>query len=102
MVIFRTIRGRHSDNPRSKRQQRLRRRLRLMYGAFEYCYECDADISLLIRLKDTGQIYIFNSDSQWQPPKEQLVCIETNKLQASYYPKPKQVTREELAPKYRV
>ena len=80
-----------------------------MFGAFEYCHECDADISLLVRLKDTGQIYIFNSDSQWQPSKEQLVCvfnslakIETNKLQASYYPKPKQVTWEELASKYRV
>ncbi|RAH84381.1 hypothetical protein BO86DRAFT_387004 [Aspergillus japonicus CBS 114.51] len=93
MANVRTIRGRHSDNPRSKRQQRLRRRLRLMFGAFEYCHECDADISLLIRLKDTGQIYIFNSDSQWQPSKEQL---------ASYYPKPKQVTWEELASKYRV
>ncbi|KAE8168403.1 hypothetical protein BDV40DRAFT_36 [Aspergillus tamarii] len=69
----RTIRHRRSDSAKSKCQQRNRRKIQLFLKAYEYCQECDADISLTIRLRHSGEIVYFNSDRAWSPSKEQLV-----------------------------
>ncbi|KAE8358556.1 hypothetical protein BDV27DRAFT_67444 [Aspergillus caelatus] len=88
----RTIRHRRSDSAKSRCQQRNRRKIQLFLKAYEYCQECDADISLTIRLRHSGEIVFFNSDGFWSPSKEQL---------ATYYPRPKQVTWQEIAARYK-
>jgi hypothetical protein len=45
----------------------------LFRKAFEFCQECNADVSLMVRLKENGEIYIFNSDNRWVPSQEGLV-----------------------------
>ncbi|KAB8212848.1 hypothetical protein BDV33DRAFT_186032 [Aspergillus novoparasiticus] len=87
----RTIRRRRSDSAKSRCQQRNRRKIQLFLKAYEYCQECDADISLTIRLRHSGEIVFFNSDGAWTPLKEQL---------STYYPRPKQITWQELAARY--
>ncbi|OJJ42060.1 hypothetical protein ASPZODRAFT_155542 [Penicilliopsis zonata CBS 506.65] len=82
---------RRSNSPRSIRQQQTRRRNSLLRKSFEYCRECDADVFMMIRLRHNGQIVFFNSDSQWPLSREQL---------ASHYPKPQEITWNELAAKY--
>ncbi|KAG2027550.1 hypothetical protein GB937_001300, partial [Aspergillus fischeri] len=41
----------------------------LFWKMCEFCQECNADVSLMIRLKG-GQVYIFNSDNQWASSQE--------------------------------
>lgn len=43
--------------------------------AFEYCWECDVDICLMICLKHNGQVVFFKLDSDWSFLEEQLVGI---------------------------
>jgi hypothetical protein len=69
------IRHRQSNNQKAKRQQHRRRGDTLFRKAFEFCKECNADVSLMVRLKANGQIYIFNSDGQWCPSQEDLVTL---------------------------
>ncbi|KAL3250833.1 hypothetical protein ABHI18_010985 [Aspergillus niger] len=88
MDRLRRIRKRRSNSPRSRRQQRARREDNLFLKSFGYCQECDAHICIKIRLRHNGQIQFYNSNDQWPPSLEEL---------ASYYPKPKQITWEELA-----
>ncbi|KAB8256762.1 hypothetical protein BDV32DRAFT_90473 [Aspergillus pseudonomiae] len=52
----RTIRHRRSDSAKSRCQQRNRRKIQLFLKAYEYCQECNADISLTIRLRHSGEI----------------------------------------------
>ncbi|KAE8371432.1 hypothetical protein BDV26DRAFT_302777 [Aspergillus bertholletiae] len=92
----RKIQRRRSSSARSRCQQRNRRKNNLLLKAFEFCQECDANVSLMIRLRHNGQIVIFNSDDRWHPSAEQL----SNRLQDTYYPVPKYVTWEELAARY--
>ncbi|KAE8148501.1 hypothetical protein BDV25DRAFT_131183 [Aspergillus avenaceus] len=87
----RTIRQRRVDNAKSRYQQRNRRMSSLFLKAFEYCHLCDADMSIKVRLRHNGEIVVFNSNDNWSPTQAQL---------ATYYPKPKQVTWQELAAKY--
>ncbi|KAA8642725.1 uncharacterized protein ATNIH1004_009477 [Aspergillus tanneri] len=91
MVRPRRIQKRLSNSSRSRRQQRARHKDSLFFKSFEYCRECDADIFIMVRLKQNGQIQFFNSDSKWPPSLEELT---------SYYPRPKQITWEELATRY--
>ncbi|KAE8306284.1 hypothetical protein BDV41DRAFT_583448 [Aspergillus transmontanensis] len=91
MTKTRTIQHRRSDTAKARSQQRSRRKIQLFLKAYEYCQECDADISLTIRLRHSGEIVFFNSDGSWSPSKEQL---------ATYYPRPKQITWQELAARY--
>ncbi|GLA09990.1 hypothetical protein AnigIFM60653_001129 [Aspergillus niger] len=88
MGRLRRIQKRRSNNPRSRRQQWARRKDNLFFKSFEYCQEGDADIFIMTRLRHNGKIQLFNSNDQWPPSLEEL---------ASYYPKPKQITWEELA-----
>lgn len=75
MAKPRKIRHRQSNKPKAKHQQHKRRGDTLFRKAFEYCQECNADVSLVVRLKDNGQIYIFNSDNRWFPSEEGLVWL---------------------------
>ncbi|KAB8253521.1 hypothetical protein BDV32DRAFT_156074 [Aspergillus pseudonomiae] len=54
--------------------------------------ECGGDISLTIRLRHSGERVFFDSDGSWPPSKEQL---------ATYYPRSKQVTSQEIAARYK-
>ncbi|KAB8253608.1 hypothetical protein BDV32DRAFT_157910 [Aspergillus pseudonomiae] len=91
MAKTRKIHHRQSNNTKAKRQQHKRRGDTLFRKAFEFCQECDADVSLIVRLKECGQIYIFNSDSRWSPSREDL---------AFHYPAPLRITWQELAAVY--
>ncbi|KAA8648113.1 uncharacterized protein ATNIH1004_003996 [Aspergillus tanneri] len=91
MAKPRKIRGRQSNNSKARRQQHYRRGGTLFRKAFEFCQECNADISMLVRLKDSGQIYVFNSNERWIPSQEELIL---------YYPTPRWITWQELAAKY--
>ncbi|GKZ33298.1 hypothetical protein AbraIFM66950_003141 [Aspergillus brasiliensis] len=87
----RNIRRRRSGSKRSSYQQRTRRKNSLFLKAFEYCNLCEADIALVIRLKHNGQVFKFNSNSQWHPSREEL---------DTWYPKPREITWDELAAQY--
>jgi hypothetical protein len=71
----RTIGKRKHNTSRAKSQQRTRRRDCPFRRAFEYCSECDADISLMIRLKHSGQTFVFNSDSRWPVAQGDIVDV---------------------------
>jgi hypothetical protein len=73
MAKPRKIRHRQSNKSKAKHQQHKRRGDTLFRKAFEFCQECNADVSLIVRLKENGQIYIFNSDYRWFPSQEGLV-----------------------------
>jgi hypothetical protein len=75
MAKTRKIRHRQSNKPKAKHQQHKRRGDTLFRKAFEFCQECNADVSLMVRLKENGQIYIFNSDNRWFPSQEGLVGL---------------------------
>ncbi|KAJ6026408.1 uncharacterized protein N7446_004990 [Penicillium canescens] len=47
----------------ANRQKQCRRKSTLMTKACEYSKMCDADVCLGIRLRETGQIYIFSADA---------------------------------------
>lgn len=70
-----TLGKRKKNTSRAKSQQRTRRRDCLFRKAFEYCCECDADISLMIRLKHNGQTFVFNSDSRWPVAQGDIVGV---------------------------
>ncbi|EHA26116.1 hypothetical protein ASPNIDRAFT_170177 [Aspergillus niger ATCC 1015] len=98
----RSIRRRRSSSKRSTYQQRNRRRNSLFLKAFEYCNLCEADIALVIRLKHNGQVFKFNSNSQWHPSREELVGNLYNSLKDMSYPKPREITWCELAAQYEI
>jgi hypothetical protein len=75
MAKTRKIRHRQSNKPKAKHQQHKRRGDTLFRKAFEFCKECNADVSLMVRLKENGQIYIFNSDNRWFTSQEGLVGL---------------------------
>ncbi|OJI87462.1 hypothetical protein ASPTUDRAFT_62113 [Aspergillus tubingensis CBS 134.48] len=84
----RNIRRRRSSSKRSTYQQRTRRKNSLFLKAFEYCNFCDADITLVIRLKHNSQVFKFNSNSQWHPSREEL---------DTWYPKLREIAWNKLA-----
>lgn len=106
MAKLRTIHHRLSNKSKAKSQQHRRRGNTLFRKAFEFSKECDADVTLVLRLRKTGQIYIFNSNDQWSPSQEDLVGITIIFdepywcFQMHHYPTPLRITRRELAAKY--
>ncbi|KAL5041662.1 hypothetical protein BDW71DRAFT_201186 [Aspergillus fruticulosus] len=106
MAKPKVIRRRTSNKPKAKSQQRRRRADTLFRKAFEFSQECDADVMLVFRLRKNGQIYLYNSDEQWFPSRDDLVCIITgifkyaNSFQELTYPVPLRITSRELAAKY--
>ncbi|PYH93822.1 hypothetical protein BO71DRAFT_380619, partial [Aspergillus ellipticus CBS 707.79] len=65
MARSRRIRKRPLNSPRSRQQQRARRKENLFLKSFEYCQECDTDIFIM------------------------LLSAEES---ASHYPKPNEIT----------
>jgi hypothetical protein len=68
-----------SSRPRRKsiRQNRVRRKIGLMKKASEYSKMCGADVSLGIRIRDTGRVYMFSADASgfWEFVGSQLVSL---------------------------
>ncbi|QGA15971.1 hypothetical protein EYB26_003638 [Talaromyces marneffei] len=56
-------RKRQLDTPRARSQQRGRLRKTLFKKGYTYSVECDADVYMVIRLRGTGRIFTFQSDS---------------------------------------
>ncbi|KAL4954943.1 hypothetical protein BDW69DRAFT_162000 [Aspergillus filifer] len=92
MAKLRTIQRRVSNKSKARGQQHRRRGNTLFRKAFEFNQECDADVMLVLRLRKTGQTYIFNSNDQWFPSQEDLTHC---------YPTPLRISRQELAAEYR-
>jgi hypothetical protein len=72
---LRTRPGRLVPSKKAKRQKQCRRKSTLMTKASEYSKMCDADVCLGIRLRETGQVYIFSADASgfWAFLGSQLV-----------------------------
>ncbi|KAL4744300.1 hypothetical protein BDW72DRAFT_188858 [Aspergillus terricola var. indicus] len=60
---------------RSIRQKRDRRKTSLMKKSSEYSKMCGADVCLGIRIRESGQVYIFSADASgfWAFVGSQLV-----------------------------
>jgi hypothetical protein len=71
---------------RSLRQKRDRRKTSLEHKSQEYSEMCGADICLAIRIRESGQVFIFSADSSgfWSFLSSQLVCA-AQKLGASVF-----------------
>ncbi|KAH8691844.1 hypothetical protein BGW36DRAFT_276532, partial [Talaromyces proteolyticus] len=61
-----------SSSRRSRTQQKNRRKDGLFRKAAKYSIICGAHAFVFLRIKSTGQIYIFNSELGWPPSKEEL------------------------------
>ncbi|OQE10062.1 hypothetical protein PENFLA_c096G08622 [Penicillium flavigenum] len=61
------VKKRQSESARAKTQQRNRRQRSLFKKAKEFVLECESDVFLAVRVRKTGQIYIFDSSikNQW-------------------------------------
>ena len=64
---FSWIKKRCSESSRAKSQQRQRRKSGLFKKAAEFSLECESDVVVAIRIRKTGQAYIFDSSSQETP-----------------------------------
>ncbi|KAL2801617.1 hypothetical protein BJX63DRAFT_416940 [Aspergillus granulosus] len=91
MAKPKVIHRRTSNKPKAKSQQHRRRGDTLFRKAFEFSQGCDADVMLVFRLRKNGQIYIFNSNDQWFPTRDDLTLT---------FPTPLRITWKELAAKY--
>ncbi|KAL2859128.1 uncharacterized protein BJX67DRAFT_386693 [Aspergillus lucknowensis] len=61
---FQWARKRRSDTAQAKSQQRYKRRKGIFKKAAEFSLECESDIFVAIRIRKTGQIYMFDSTAQ--------------------------------------
>jgi hypothetical protein len=66
---------RQSGSLKAKSQQRGRRRHTIFKKVRQYCVECDADAYLVLRIRQTGQMYTLTSrmTAGWPPSLEHLV-----------------------------
>ena len=64
-------------NKKSRRQRRDRRKKNLEKKSHEYSKLCGADVCLCIRIRESGQVYIFLADATgfWSFLRSHLVCI---------------------------
>uniref|UniRef100_A0A093XCA2 MADS-box protein SVP n=1 Tax=Talaromyces marneffei PM1 TaxID=1077442 RepID=A0A093XCA2_TALMA len=63
MTADSSTKKRQLDTPRARSQQRGRLRKTLFKKGYIYSVECDADVYMVIRLRGTGRIFTFQSDS---------------------------------------
>lgn len=75
MAKLRIIHHRTSNKSKAKSQQHRRRGDTLFRKAFEFSQECDADVLVVVRRRQNGQIHTFNSNDRWFPSQEDLVGI---------------------------
>ncbi|OOO12346.1 hypothetical protein OAory_01000950 [Aspergillus oryzae] len=81
---------RYSESSRAKSQQRQRRKRDLFKKAAKFSLECESDEVVAIRIRKTGQAYIFDSSSQeW---------LKTLPSLAFSYPLPIHQTMEDIIP----
>jgi hypothetical protein len=68
---------RRLDTLKARRQQRARLRKTLFKKCHHYSIECDADVYIVLRLKGSGRIFTFQSDSTegFCPSLQDLVYI---------------------------
>ncbi|CAG8937541.1 unnamed protein product [Penicillium salamii] len=80
---------RSSSKRKLMRQKQCRRKTNLIKKAREYSRMCEADVCLGIRLRETGQVFIFSVDASgfWDFLGSQL---------NSYYPAPHLITEQDL------
>ncbi|PYH67103.1 uncharacterized protein BO88DRAFT_445142 [Aspergillus vadensis CBS 113365] len=80
------------------RQKRDRRKKSLLRKAYEYSKLCDADVCLGIRIRESGQVTTFLSDSTgfWSDLSSQLVRFQHACCREIYYPRPTQKTEKDF------
>ncbi|KAJ5183274.1 hypothetical protein N7492_000890 [Penicillium capsulatum] len=88
MAATKSIVFNYSSKRKLMRQKQCRRKTSLMKKAYEYSKMCDADVCVGIRLRETGQVYIISSDSEFW-------AFLTSQL-GSYYPTPNFITDRDL------
>jgi hypothetical protein len=73
-VMAKTSHGSKGKN--SLRQKRDRRKTSLENKSHEFSQLCGADFCLVIRIRDSGQVFIFSADQSgfWSFLRSQLVC----------------------------
>lgn len=66
---------RRSESAKAKTQQRSKLKKTLIRKAAQYSIECESDVFVMIRVKRSGQRYIFNSSpsENWLPSMPELV-----------------------------
>lgn len=69
------IKKRQSESVRAKAQQRTRRKRSLFKKAKEFVLECESDVFVAVRIRESGQMHIFNSyrHNEWSKILAQLV-----------------------------
>ncbi|KAJ5046208.1 hypothetical protein NUH16_003033 [Penicillium rubens] len=85
------VKKRRSESSRAKSQQRQRRKSGLFKKAAEFSLECESDVVVAIRIRRTGQTYIFDSSSQEE-------WLEALPRLAVSYPPPIHQTIEDIVP----
>ncbi|KAL2835842.1 hypothetical protein BJX68DRAFT_251243 [Aspergillus pseudodeflectus] len=58
------VKKRRSETAKAASQQKNRRKNTIFKRAAEYSLECKADILVAIRIRKTGEIYIFDSSTE--------------------------------------
>lgn len=68
----------YSVAKKSLRQKRDRRKMSLEKKSHEYSQLCGADVCLGIRIRESGKVFIFSSDTSgfWSFLGPHLVCVE--------------------------
>ena len=96
---------RRSDSPRARSQQKYRLRKTLFKSANKYGAECDADVCVILRTREDGRTFVFNTDSfeKFLPILQDLVRATTiNKYQMNlhcqdrHYPPPVKKTPKDF------
>lgn len=69
------VKRRQLNSSRAKAQQRNRRKQSIFKKAKEFAFECESDIFVAVRVRQTGQIYILDSSTndQWRKDLSNLV-----------------------------
>ncbi|CEL06337.1 hypothetical protein ASPCAL07443 [Aspergillus calidoustus] len=79
----------HSETAKAASQQKNRRKNTIFKRAAEYSLECKADTLVAIKIRKTGEIYVFDSTGgTWFGALSRLEC----------YPRPVPVTMEDIFP----
>ncbi|CDM34665.1 Transcription factor, MADS-box [Penicillium roqueforti FM164] len=78
------------DSPRARAQKVRRRRKGLFKKAAEYSINCESDVVVAVRNRQSGQLYIFESSKKkWLPAEMDM---------DNYYPRPITETTEDIIP----
>lgn len=103
----------HGTVKKARNQQKNRRCESLFIKAYEYYRKCNADVFIILRIKDNGQTFMLSSgnsrDGKWPPSQEELVGSMVippsikpllTWYQDNWYPMPIKKTIEDLEDQY--